>query len=251
MASTLIYPVGSTAACRYAAEYLAKDGFPIIDHPAPEVTHLLLDAPSFDTNGMLRNGSPPERLLEMLPQYITVIGGNLSHPALDGFRQWDLLADDMYLAQNARITAECVLATAAPLLPVTLSQSPVLIIGWGRIGKCLGQLLRAIGNPVTIAARKSSDRAMAAALGYSTVSPELIHDLRPYRLLINTAPGSVLEESAIAGWQECVKIDLASKKGLLGDGVVWARGLPGICAPESSGHLIADTVFRLLKEDRP
>ena len=42
-----------------------------------------------------------------------------------------------------------------------------------------------------------------------------------------------------------MKIDLASEKGLGGEDVIWARGLPGIHAPESSGRLIAETCLRL------
>ena len=46
--------------------------------------------------------------------------------------------------------------------------------------------------------------------------------------------------------QKCLKIDLASCPGILARDTIYARGLPGIHAPESSGQLIADTVFRLL-----
>ena len=38
--------------------------------------------------------------------------------------------------------------------------------------------------------------------------------------------------------------DLASVKGIAGDNVIWARGLPGKDAPEESGTLIAKTVLR-------
>ena len=250
MPNILIYPIGSTLACRYASGYLQEAGLQTTDHPAPEVTHLLLDVPSFSSDGLLRGGGVPERVLEMLPQYITVIGGNLSVPALDGYRLWDLLQDDEYLSMNAKVTAECALQVAAPLLPVTLSQAPALVIGWGRIGKCLSQLLQGMGCDVTIAARKAADRAMAQALGFHGVSPGEIPTLTGYRLLINTAPEPVLDLSVLSSNPSCVKIDLASRKGLLGENVVWARGLPGIHAPETSGRLIADTVLRFIKEER-
>ena len=44
-------------------------------------------------------------------------------------------------------------------------------------------------------------------------------------------------------------MDLASKKGIAGNDVIWARGLPGIHAPEESGALIARTILDLLKEE--
>lgn len=46
-----------------------------------------------------------------------------------------------------------------------------------------------------------------------------------------------------------MKIDLASKPGIGGTDVLWARGLPGKFAPESAGKLIAQTILRLLKEE--
>ena len=43
----LMYPIGSTDACGFAAAYLKQTGVSLTDHPSPEVTHLLLDIPSF------------------------------------------------------------------------------------------------------------------------------------------------------------------------------------------------------------
>lgn len=246
MANDLIYPIGSTPSCRFAAEALARKGFDLVDHPTPEVTHLLLDVPSFGNDGLLRSGGNIGRVLEMLPRYITVIGGGLEHPALVDHRCMDLLKDEMYLASNGAITAECALQIAAPEMAFTFSGCPVLIIGWGRIGKCLAQLLKAIGANVTVAARKRSDRAMLQALGYHTADPSGITGF--YKLIFNTAPAQIFNQQQLSRFQNCIKIDLASKKGLEGDDVIWARGLPGIHAPETSGQLIADTVIRLLKE---
>ena len=46
-----------------------------------------------------------------------------------------------------------------------------------------------------------------------------------------------------------MKIDLASVKGMEGGDVIWARGLPGKDAPESSGVLIGKTVLRLAMKE--
>lgn len=244
MENVLIYPAGTTDACRYAAGFLHNRRIPIVDHPTPEVTHLLLDVPSFGGNGNLRNGTSLERLLEMLPPSITVAGGNLNHPALAHYRTVDLLQDEAYLAVNAAITADCALQAAYPLLSTTLADSPALIIGWGRIGKCLARMLKALGCPVTVAARKESDRAMLRALHYEAVDMMQMADALPkFRLIFNTAPEPVLSAGQLKVCGSSVKIDLASRRGLEGEDVVWARGLPGIHAPESSGRLIAQTLL--------
>lgn len=249
MDSIRIFPVGNTSACRWGAAFLEKAGICLVDHPSPEVTHLLLDVPSFAADGTLRGGGELSSLLRMLPPDITVAGGNLKHPALAEYRTLDMLEDAQYLAVNAAITADCALQVAAPLLNTTFADAPALVIGWGRIGKCLGQLLKSTGADVTIAARKETDRAMLRALGFSTADTASLAGILPrFRLIFNTVPEMLLREEQLAPCRQCVKIDLASKPGMEGSGVVWARGLPGVHAPESSGKLIAETFLRLFRE---
>lgn len=249
MKPILIFPAGSTDACRIAGDRWVDAGIPTIDHPSPEVTHLLLDVPAFRPDGRLRDGGSLSALLEMLPPNITVIGGNLDHPALEGYDTVDLLRDPGYLAENAAITAHCALGLAAGELPVVLADCPVLVIGWGRIGKCLTQLLKALGAKVTVAARNPEDRAMIRALGCCSVDTAQLPDiLRRPRLILNTVPELLLSEESLALCGSCVKIDLASTPGMLGKDVIWARGLPGKLAPESSGQLIARTCYPILME---
>lgn len=245
MKPILVYPVGSTEAIRFAAGILHKEGIPLIDHPAPEITHLLLDVPSFGADGSLRGGGDVERILERLPVDTIVVGGNLTHPALSGHRTMDFLKDEDYLAMNAAITADCALQVAAPLLKATFRDTPTLVIGWGRIGKCLAQLLKNMGADVTVAARRQESRAALRSLGYRAVDMDF--PLSPYRLIFNTVPQEVFSQE-IGKVKNCIKIDLASRRGLEGEDVVWARGLPGIYAPESSGQLIAETFIKLCRE---
>lgn len=246
MDKRLIYCAGSTKATRHAATYLKSLGLPFTTTPGESVGHLLLDVPSFSPSGQLRGGGAVEKLLEQLPGDVIIYGGNLTHPALINYRTVDFLQDAIYLAENAYITAECALDVALPYLDITLRDCPALIIGWGRIGKCLGRMLQAIGADVTIAARKAADRAMIHALGYHTVDTMRLEDsLLHYRLIFNTVPERILRREQMARCQpNCVKIELASKDGMEDEDVIIARGLPGIHMPESSGKLIAETFLR-------
>ena len=243
----LIYSAGTTGASRYAAACLHSLGLPVTDMPEKNMRYLLLDVPSFGPGGQLRGGGAVEKLLRQLPKDILICGGNLRHPALEEYETVDFLQDETYLCDNAYITAECALDTALPYLKCTIRHCPVLIIGWGRIGKCLARILKNLEADVTVAARNPGDRAMLHGLGYGAVSvEELPLCLSHFRLLYNTVPCPVLNTAQMALCREdCVKIELASKNGMEGDDIVIARGLPGLHMPESSGTLIADTFIRL------
>lgn len=244
-----IFCAGATAACRHACDYLKSLGFALCGEPDADVNYLLLDTPGFQPDGSLRCGGEIEPLLARLPQDIIVCGGNLSHPGLQGYGVVDFLRDEEYLCSNARITAECALDVAMPLMGRMFYRCPVLIIGWGRIGKCLGQILKALEADVTIAVRDAKQQAMLRALGYrALLISELPDELPHCRLIFNTVPAPVLNKEALSLCRDnCVKIELASRSGLEGDDIVIARGLPGIHMPESSGKLIADTFLRLVK----
>lgn len=248
MDQILLYPIGSSDSCQYASGLLEQAGFSLTDHPSPDVTHLLLDVPSFDGEGYLRDGSDLKELLRMLPKTITMIGGNLEQPYLNDYRKKDLLKDPLFLARNAAITAECALQVCASHLKSTFADAPVLILGWGRIGKCLASLLRGLGCDVTVAARKESDRAMLDALGYRAVDfSQLSQALRSCTVLFNTVPNLPLHSDLLDGIK-VTSFDLASYPGMQGKQVIPARGLPGKYAPESSGKLIAATIQRMHQE---
>lgn len=250
MDQALLYSIGTSDSCRFASGLLEKAGFAQTDHPSPEITHLLLDIPSFGSGGMLRDGTDLKPVLRMLPRTITVIGGNLDQDFLLNYQKMDLLKDPLFLAKNAAITAECALRISAPHLKTTFSDSPALILGWGRIGKCLANVLASMGCQVTVAARKAADRAMLEALGYRAIDfPQISRTLQHCRILFNTVPELPLPSDIIDLWKNGIAIDLASDPGMQSKNVIPARGLPGKYAPESAGKLIAETILRIDKEE--
>lgn len=228
MSTITICPLWDTAALKYAIRELETLGVTVSKVPGNQVTHVLLPIPC------------PPMNAEELPPNVTIIGGKLdAFP--DTYRKVDLLLDAGYLAENAALTADCALRLLGQQLGVAFYGCPILIIGWGRIGKCLAQLLRNLGAKVTVAVRKESDKGMLTALGYNTISVSKI-TLHPYRAVVNTAPAPILDCSDYDG----IKIDLASIQGLTGPDVQWARGLPGKMLPEASGQLIARSILRIL-----
>ncbi len=225
MKNLVFCTAGDSKALFFAKNRLVNWGYRVLPEPAADATHLLLPVPT-----------PPGILPASLPEGITVLGGNLGSPA---YTHGDFLQDEFYLRENADITALCALELARERL--YLGGAAVLIIGWGRIGKCLVSRLQALGARVTVAARRQETREALAALDIASL-PLPLEDARGFDLIFNTAPAPVLHQDATD--TQTVLIDLASRKGMEGSRVLWARGLPGKMAPEASGALIAKTALR-------
>lgn len=240
----IIYAAGFTQAMSHCIQKLKSEGFTIVSEPSQQVTHLLLPVPSFSPDGMIVGGGNLATLLTLLPKDIVVIGGNLDRPELDYYTTVDLLQDEGYLAENAQITAHCAMKLALNQLPVILDDCPVLILGWGRIGKCLARLLRQVGANVTVCVRKDADRCILTALGYGTTDYKHVN-LNQFRVIFNTVPTMLFPVCP----GNALKIDLASRLGMGSEDVIWARGLPGKDAPGSSGSLIARTLIPMLRKE--
>lgn len=247
MDDSLIFCAGTTAAVRYAADILDKNGFHITYEPCSGTQFVLLDVPSLGPDNHLRSGECLQALLNVIPETATIIGGNLNNPLLSAYQKIDLLKDESYLIANARITAYCTLQIIGEALPVTFEEANILMIGWGRIGKALSSLLINLGANVTVASGSKNKTEELKALEINAVHIDNI-SANGYDAIINTAPAPILSAEALNSCPLTAKIDLASIKGLDAPDVIWARGLPGIHAPKSSGNLIARCIEAHIKE---
>ena len=231
MKSPTMYIPVSTATLDAAARVLRSRGVVFTDSPQ-EAEYLLYPVPT---------------RLEMLGDYTmdhTVIGGNLDF-LNESAERLDLLKDPYYLAANAAITAEAALGIVLKKLRREITQANILILGWGRIGKCLTHQLHHLNANVTVYARKDADRAMLRALGYHYAALEdLQRNLNRFHCIINTIPAPVLgPEDSRTIHRDALKLELATGAWLPGENVILAHGLPGKCKPEASGALIAKTII--------
>ena len=213
-----------TPALTYAARELARAGISFA--PSQEEANVIL----------LPVPTPKEAASGGLPGQLTV-GGNLETGL-------DLLKDPRFLAENAAVTAEAALQILMEALPCRIRGCKILLLGWGRIGACLGKLLDALGADLAVYDRKEEKCALINAMGIS--ASDAVPDPKKFRVIVNTIPAAVLPENA--GFRpDAVKIDLASGIFLPGEGVISARGLPGKRKPEAAGRLIAERLLDFLK----
>ena len=187
----------------------------------------------------------PTRELPPLPEGATVFGGGALLRQISGQRSVDLLEDEVYQIQNGALTARCATALALREIPQLPKACPVLVMGYGRIGKVLAREWANLGASVTIAARKETDRAMARGLGYAAISTgELAARLHEFLLIYNTVPHMLINAAAAQELvPEAVAIDLASTPGIDSARAISARGLPGKMAAKQSAERIFARVY--------
>ena len=209
--------------------------------------------------------------ISQLKQGMTVFGGMPDEEFLRkadarGTAVVNYAADEIFMMRNALPTAEGAVAIAMGELRRTLFGSHVLVVGYGRIGKLLSELLKSMGAEVTVAARKMTDLTLASLHGCrshrilpktdgSFYLPQLSES---YHVIFNTVPVKLIDEKILTQMpQDTVLIDLASAPGgidydtanRLGLKTVIALSLPGKIAPITAGEIIGDLVISHLKEE--
>lgn len=170
----------------------------------------------------------------------------------------DYLCREELAVANAVAAAEGAVQLIMEETPITVCASSCLVLGFGRIGKLLCHRLRGLGARVTATARSYADLAWIKAYGYDALETDHIDaSLHMYDVVVNTVPTRVLGENRLVRLKKgCLCLDLASKPGgmdfsaasKLGVKAVWALSLPGEVAPVSSGAMIRDTIYNILKE---
>lgn len=160
---------------------------------------------------------------------------------------------------NAIPTAEGAIRIAMETLPTTIHGATILVVGFGRLGLALAPRLKALGAQVTVAARRSEQRALAAVLGVRSERIDGLQEwLHSYDLVINTAPAPILGPEELSALKEgAAVIDLASLPGgvddesaaALGVKVIHALALPGKEAPLTAARCLRDTVYHILEGD--
>lgn len=159
---------------------------------------------------------------------------------------------------NAIPTAEGAIEIAMHEMPITLCGSKCLILGNGKIGKILGNMLMGIGAKVTVCVRKYKDAAEARSRGEESIFfRDLEERIGDYDVIFNTVPSCVVGYKVLKKVkQESLIIDLASKPGgvdfetaaQLEKKVIHALSLPGKVAPYTAGDFISETILNILEE---
>lgn len=195
---------------------------------------------------ILRNMAPGTSLL-------------LCGPKFPGEKRWDLQyanlwADEALLTENAWLTAEGAVAAAMRAGGFSLRGARCAVIGFGRIGRALTEILMNLGAEVRVVSGSPEKRENIRRIGAEAYESDSIEEaIRGSSFVFSTAPAPVLGHDEL----ECADadariIDLASPPyGVDLDAArdlrlqAWREpGLPGRYCPLSAARALYAAVIR-------
>lgn len=266
----------------HLSHLLHADGHRVFTHAMPEASAVDLDflsqadcvifplpvcsAPGLLSAPLSSADHPIDPLLNHLHPGQLLCGGRPDRDTLERFAVRGLALTDYFALEeltvaNAVPTAEGALQLAMEQLPVTIHNLPVLILGYGRVGRVTARRFAALGAHITIAARRAQQQAWAQTEGFSVRPlPLSCKDLEQFQLVINTVPAPILSREVLCRLNPaCSILDLASAPGGIAPDcrvefasrVTHAPGLPGKVAPISAAGYIRDAVYGLLAAAHP
>ena len=163
------------------------------------------------------------------------------HPGNVGNNIADLWADEALLQRNAALTAEGAVSAAMRASDRALRDLRCLVIGWGRIGRSLTELLVPLCAGVTVASRSEAGRHRAVERGAEAVDTAHIAGA----LLLD---GDALRHAD----RDAMIVDLASPPYGVDLAAAWSfglrawrePGLPGRYCPESAALALLEAIDR-------
>ena len=188
----------------------------------------------------------------------------LCGPKFPQHRRWDLQyvnlwEDERLLRENAYLTAEAAVASAMRRTRLAMAGMRCAVIGYGRIGRSLTEILLNLGAKVTVISAREAKRCAAREAGADAAALEDINSALPGQdVIFSTPPATVIDGDALKHVDaDAILIDLASPP--YGFDLEAARahnlhayrepGLPGRYCPLSAARAIHSAVLRWEEEE--
>lgn len=197
-----------------------------------------------------------EKVLERISPgaHVFFCGPGVPENLPGGLRFADLWKDERLLLENAWLTAEGAICAAMNNGAASMRDCHCLVIGWGRIGKALTELLIGLNARVTVASRSDKGRNAAIERGAEAISTyRMCEAVRGKQIIFSTPPERVLGEAELKYAEpDAMIIDLASAP--FGVDLDAARGLklrawrepklPGRYCPFSAAKALLQSILR-------
>ena len=196
-------------------------------------------------------------VLSALQKGQRVFGGGFSEAICEAIEEAgatavDFLKDEAFVLKNAAFTAQGALRLLLEHTGEPLQNLPVLVTGYGRVGKATATLLKDVGCRVTVAARNEAQRTEARLSGCDAVG---LSSLPPQTAAVfNTVPARIFSAQTLSRFSAgTLFIELASAPFGAAQEDVRALGLHHIPAGALPGKFCAagcaKAMLVLLKSD--
>ena len=275
--------IGGDERHKYAALYLANilktnvtgSIFIGAEHPninrfenpikaAHEANVIILPMPASDSEKII----PFDELIKQIKASTTrpyILGGRFS-PYLKGIleenkiKYTDYYDNECFTLRNAFLTAEGAISLAMSATEHSLKDAACAIMGYGRIGMALGNMLKAFNADVTVWARREESLTLAMENGLKAkkLSPSTSTIAQNSTIIFNTVPERIFSNEALLSMSpQTVLIELASLPGGFDPDIasqceiklINGRGLPPKYAPRSAGKILADTIIQHINQE--
>ena len=173
--------------------------------------------------------------------------------AKNNIKTLDFFEDNSIAILNAIPTAEGAIQTAMEQSFKTIFNSNCLVLGYGRCGKILANMLNGIGANVDVTYRKDEDLAYIKAYSLSPIYLYKIKEnIKKYDFIFNTIPYEILNKDILKNINKnTIIIDLASAPGGLDYTyardlnlkAIYCPSLPGRVAPYTAGEILKNKIL--------
>ena len=198
----------------------------------------------------------PEEIMENIePGSVMLLCG----PKFPKEKRWDLQyvnlwADETLLQENAFLTAQGAVASALKRKNIPLNGAKCAVIGYGRIGRNLCEILLGTGAEVTVLSNTQNKRNLAAECGAAALELKNAAEILPAeQYIFSTPPANVLDEDMLSSIDKnALLMDLASppygfdleKAQAMGIDACLEPGLPDRYCPVSAARALYHAIRR-------
>ena len=167
----------------------------------------------------------------------------------------DFMKDEELAQKNVIPTVEGIVKIVIENTDITIHNSNIAVVGFGRIGKRLSKILKMMGANVYCVDNKKEEVANIKLSGYNVI--ENIYADEVFDVVINTVPKMIIGEKELTKLgKSTLIIDVASKPGGIDYNyankndykVIQALGIPGKIAPVTAAKYIQEIVKKVITE---
>ena len=167
----------------------------------------------------------------------------------------DLLKDESYTIANAKITVEGIIKYLIENTKISIFNSKILVLGYGRIGKILCNVLKNFSENIYCMPNDVIEMELLKANAINVIlNDNLEKFLEKFEIIINTVPKLILTEKKLnLTNKEVFILDVASKPGGIDRdfaeknniNYLWKLGIPAEISPVACAQKIKEMIYKI------